>query len=75
MFSYPTSRLAQKYRCRITNEERDSTSGSWWQKKPGSATLTLQGTLPVLDQRWYVKAAHIYCCLGEKEVRRVMLHS
>lgn len=35
MFSYPTSRLAQKYRCRITNEERDSTSGSWWQKNQG----------------------------------------
>lgn len=34
-----------------------------------SAKLTLQGTLPGLDQRWYVKAAHIYCCLGDKEVQ------
>lgn len=69
MFSNPNSSLAQKYGCRITNEARNFISGSWWQKRQ-TARLTLQGTFPGLDQRWYVKTAHIYCCLGDKEVTR-----
>lgn len=72
MFRNPTSRLqwctgSPKYRCRITNEARDTFFQGISDWKDSDCRAYSPRILLGLDQGWYVKAAHIYCYLGVLE--------